>query len=69
VGYGLQPQNLPVNVNFGKIMILLNKLNYKNILSVKNQKMHATEYLPNVKVINLLIFCLILYIAMVQESK
>ena len=50
VGYGIINDNIPKQVNFGKNIILLNKLYYKNILSVKDQNLHAVEYLPNVKV-------------------
>lgn len=50
VGYGIINENIPTHVNFGKNIILLNKLYYKNILSVKDKNMHAVEYLPNVKV-------------------
>jgi hypothetical protein len=50
VGYGIINDNIPKQVNFGKNIILLNKLYYKNILSVKDKNLHAVEYLPNVKV-------------------
>ena len=50
VGYGIINDNIPKQVNFGKNIILLNKLYYKNILSVKDQNLHVVEYLPNVKV-------------------
>ena len=35
---------------FGKNILLLNKLYYKNILAIKDNKMHAVEHFPNVKV-------------------
>jgi ABC-type antimicrobial peptide transport system permease subunit len=49
-GYGMKNEEVPKLVNFGKNIILLNKLYYKNILSVKNKKMHSVEHMPNVKV-------------------
>ena len=49
VGYGLT-QAIPDICHFGKNIILLKKLYYNNILSVKNKKMHAIEYFSNVKV-------------------
>jgi hypothetical protein len=50
VGFGIINDNIPKQVNFGKNIILLNKLYYKNILSVKDKNLHAVQYLPNVKV-------------------
>ena len=50
VGYGLNTQSIPDICNFGKNIILLKKLYYNNILSIKNKKMHAIEYFTNVKV-------------------
>ena len=50
VGYGIINDNIPKQVNFGKNIILLNKLYYRNILSIKDKNLHAVEYLPNVKV-------------------
>jgi hypothetical protein len=50
IGYGIINDNIPKEVIFGKNVILLNKLYYKNILSVKDKNMHVVEYLPNVKV-------------------
>ena len=50
-GYGIKhDEEVPKLANFGKNIILLNKLYYKNILSVKNKKMHSVEHMPNVKV-------------------
>ena len=49
-GYGMKNEEVPKLANFGKNIILLNKLYYKNILSVKNKKMHSVEHMPNVKV-------------------
>jgi len=37
-------------IDFGKNILLLNKLYHKNILSIKNKKMHAVENFPNIKV-------------------
>ena len=50
VGYGLKTESIPDICHFGKNIILLKKLYYNNILSVKNKKMHAIEYFSNVKV-------------------
>ena len=50
MGYGLKTQDIPDICHFGKNIILLKKLYYNNILSVKNKKMHAIEYFSNVKV-------------------
>ena len=50
MGYGLKTESIPDKCNFGKNIILLKKLYYNNILSVKNKKMHAIEYFTNVKV-------------------
>ena len=40
-------EEIPKVVNFGKNKLLLNKLYYNNILSVKDQKMHSIENMPN----------------------
>ena len=50
MGYGLKTESIPGICHFGKNIILLKKLYYNNILSVKNKKMHAIEYFSNVKV-------------------
>jgi hypothetical protein len=50
VGYGLKTESIPDICHFGKNIILLKKLYYNNILSVKNKKKHAIEYFTNVKV-------------------
>jgi hypothetical protein len=50
LGYGLKTESIPDICHFGKNIILLKKLYYNNILSVKNKKMHAIEYFTNVKV-------------------
>jgi hypothetical protein len=50
MGYGLKTEAIPDICHFGKNIILLKKLYYNNILSVKNKKMHAIEYFSNVKV-------------------
>jgi hypothetical protein len=50
VGYGLKTESIPDICHFGKNIILLKKLYYNNILSIKNKKMHAIEYFTNVKV-------------------
>ncbi len=50
MGYGLKTESIPDICHFGKNIMLLKKLYYNNILSVKNKKMHAIEYFTNVKV-------------------
>ncbi len=39
--------DIPKIINFGRNKLLLNKLYYNNILSVKDQKMHSIENMPN----------------------
>ena len=52
VGAGLLPNKevITKHAKFGKNIILLDKLYYKNVLSIKDKKMHSIEHLPNVKV-------------------
>ena len=50
IGYGIINDNIPKHVDFGRNILLLNKLYYQNILSIKDKNLHAVEYLPNVKV-------------------
>jgi len=52
VGAGLLPHKevITKHANFGKNIILLDKLYYKNVLSIKDKRMHSVEHLPNVKV-------------------
>ncbi len=52
VGAGLLPHKevITKHTNFGKNIILLDKLYYKNVLSIKDKRMHSVEHLPNVKV-------------------
>ena len=50
MGWGLNKEAITKHANFGKNIILLDKLYHKNILSIKNKKMHSVEHLPNVKV-------------------
>ena len=40
-------EEIPKVINFGKNKLLLNKLYYNNILSVKDSKMHSIEALKN----------------------
>ena len=40
-------EEIPKVVNFGRNKLLLNKLYYNNILSVKDSKMHSIENMPN----------------------
>jgi hypothetical protein len=49
-GWGLNKEAITKHANFGKNIILLDKLYYKNVLSIKDKKMHYVEHLPNVKV-------------------
>ena len=49
-GWGLNKEVITKHANFGKNIILLDKLYYKNTLSIKDKKMHSIEHLPNVKV-------------------
>jgi hypothetical protein len=49
-GWGLNKETITKHAKFGKNIILLDKLYYKNILSIKDKKMHSIEHLPNIKV-------------------
>ena len=49
-GWGLNKEAITKHANFGENIILLDKLYYKNTLSIKDKKMHSIEHLPNVKV-------------------
>jgi hypothetical protein len=49
-GWGLNKEAITKHAKFGKNIILLDKLYYKNILSIKDKKMHSVEHFPNVKV-------------------
>jgi hypothetical protein len=49
-GWGLNTEAITKHAKFGKNIILLDKLYYKNILSIKDKKMHSIEHLPNIKV-------------------
>ena len=49
-GWGLNKEVITKHAKFGKNIILLDKLYYKNVLSIKDKKMHSIEHLPNVKV-------------------
>ena len=49
-GWGMKNEEVPKLAHFGKNIILLDKLFHKNILSIKNKKMHSVEHFPNVKV-------------------
>ncbi len=50
VGWGMKNDDVPKHAHFGKNIILLNKLYYQNVLSIKDKKMHSVENFPNVKV-------------------
>ena len=49
-GWGIKHDEIPKHVKFGKNILLLNKLFFKNILSIKDSNMHAIERFPNVHV-------------------
>jgi len=51
-GWGLShpDEELPTNAKFGNLVILLNKLFYKNILSLKTKSGHTIEGFKNTKV-------------------
>lgn len=40
-------EEIPKVINFGRNKLLLNKLYYNNILSIKDSKMHSIENMPN----------------------
>ena len=50
IGWGMKNDDVPKHAHFGKNIILLNKLYYQNVLSIKDKKMHSVENFPNVKV-------------------
>jgi hypothetical protein len=50
VGWGMKSDDVPKHAHFGKNIILLNKLYFQNVLSIKDKKMHSVENFPNVKV-------------------
>ncbi len=49
-GHGIQQENLPKLVQFGKLKINLKKLKYDNILSLKNANGTSIGGLPNMKI-------------------
>ena len=55
VGWGINNEEIPQKVKFGRLLLLLNKLYYKNILSLKNQSGHAIEHFANVKISDALV--------------
>ena len=50
VGFGIQMEKIPEKVTFGKLVLLLDKLYYKNILAVKHHNMISIVGLKNTKV-------------------
>lgn len=50
VGFGIKTEEIPEKVTFGKLVILLRKLYYKNILAVKHHNMISIVGLKNTKV-------------------
>ena len=55
VGWGIHNEEILQKVKFGRLLLLLNKLYYKNILSLKNQSGHAIEHFTNVKISDTLV--------------
>jgi hypothetical protein len=49
-GWGLNKETITKHAKIGKNIILLDELYHKNILSIKNNKIHSVEHFPNVKV-------------------
>jgi len=49
-GYGLHSEKIPEQAQFGKIILLMKKLYYHNILSVKHHNGLSIHGMPNVKV-------------------
>jgi len=50
IGWGIKEQEIPDMVQFGKVKIALNKLFFKNILSVRHNNLGRIAGFPNVKV-------------------
>jgi len=50
VGFGIKIEKIPDKVTFGKLVLLLNKLYYKNILAIKHHNMISIAGLKNTKV-------------------
>ena len=50
VGFGIKTENLPETEHFGKVLLLLHKLYYNNILSVKYHNKINIKGFKNVKV-------------------
>ena len=50
VGFGIKTEEIPEKVTFGKLVLLLKKLYYKNILAVKHHNMISIVGLKNTKV-------------------
>lgn len=50
MGWGIKEEEIPEIVQFGKIKLALNKLFYKNILSVRHNNLGRIAGFPNVKV-------------------
>ena len=55
VGWGINNEEIPQKVKFGRLLLLLNKLYYKNILSLKNQSGQAIEHFANAKISDALV--------------
>jgi Txe/YoeB family toxin of Txe-Axe toxin-antitoxin module len=49
-GYGLHSENIPEHAQFGKIIILMKKLYYNNILAIKHHNGLSISGFPNIKV-------------------
>jgi len=50
VGFGIKTEKIPEKVTFGKLVLLLHKLYYKNTLAVKHHNMISIAGLKNTKV-------------------
>lgn len=55
IGWGIKEEEIPELVDFGKIKLALNKLFYKNILSVRHNNTGRIAGFPNVKVSDALV--------------
>jgi hypothetical protein len=68
-GYGLNKEVITKHANFGGNIILLDKLYYKNVLSIKDKKMHSIEHLPNVKVSDTLVDIIMNMCKRIHQTK
>ena len=68
-GWGMKSEEVPKATMFGKNIILLNKLYYKNILAIKDKKGHAVEHFPNIKVSDTLAEIILNMCSNIQPTK